>query len=158
MSPSKQGSPIQFRDVEVERELDRRSNNHNYAARRDLARYYELLRREMRSLGLLEQDEFLIAEACAGMEFTPDTAPFIRTAVREAMEESNLAEKWRVNPEQLNAKLKKLTPGQAMALVDWIESCVRWPEYEGNVRDAVFGGPWLGTTTIRTEDLTSSFR
>jgi hypothetical protein len=64
------------------------------------------------------------------------------------MEASNLAKKWRVKPESLNAKLRNLTPGQALAVVDWIESCSRSPELTDKERHAVCGGPWLGVETV----------
>lgn len=156
MAPTTQRPPIQFRDAALEAELDRRSSNHNFAARRDLARYYELLKRERDALRLLEEEELLIAEACRDMEFTFDTAPYIRTVVHEAMEESNLAEKWHVNPDRLNAKLKNLTPGQAMALVDWIERSHHVPERaERELTDkewaAISGGSWQGVRTVPKE-------
>lgn len=131
----RQGAPIQFRNTEVERQLKARGANTNSIANRDLSRYYELLRREMQSLGLAEEQEYLIADACGGREFTFDTAEFIWAMVQQEARRRDLGRKWQVNLDILIARIEHLSPGQAIALVDWCERLLTDPDVPNWVKD-----------------------
>jgi hypothetical protein len=82
--------------------------NHSLVAQRDLARYYVLLAREMAHLKIEKEDLQTIAKAVRGRTLDANDADLLWGAVAD--HDPNLAR-----------RLRELTPGQAMSLVDAAE-------------------------------------
>lgn len=106
----------------------RRERQLSKVARRDLERYYALLRAELHRIPRLEPDEArLLVDAFRGTvidtSMIESAAVVLHTGAADAMRLDSLDAKWQVNRDRLLAKLQQLTPGQAAALLDAIE---RW--------------------------------
>lgn len=122
---TRQGPPIQFRDVEIERELAARGDNPNLVAKRDLERYYALLRQSLPTFSRSEAS--LIVDALNGTLIEPHTARLLWAAIDDALYDG-LAEKWGVDGLALVARLRRLTPFEALAVVDAAERY--WRDHE----------------------------
>lgn len=92
------------------------------AAKRDLERYYEVLQRDLASITLTEGEAMLILDVCNGTFWSGWSAPLLWADIEDALEDG-YAEKWDVDGPALVARLRALTPGQSMAVVDAVE---RW--------------------------------
>lgn len=126
-------SPIQFRPGPLAQEVDARGDNPNETARRDLERYYDLLRHELRSVVLTEPEALVVCDALNGARMDVAAARLVWAAVDDAIQHDSLGVKWAVDGTELVTKLRGLTTAQALALVDAVE---RWwglssPETQG---------------------------
>lgn len=92
------------------------------AAKRDLERYYEVLQRDLASVTFTEGEAMLILDVCNGTLWSGWSAPLLWANIEDALEDG-YAEKWKVDGPGLVARLRALTPGQSMAVVDAVE---RW--------------------------------
>lgn len=89
--------------------------------RRDLNRYYALLEDELERVELSEPEGCFLVEALNGLAVDATWYRSLRMIVSDACTEDGLDEKWQINRQKLEAKLERITPGQAMALVDAAE-------------------------------------
>src|SRR5579883_3482106 len=117
---------ISFKDQSLERLTESRSSDTlspSLVAKRDLERYYVLLDCAEKTMPDFSNAEYsAIYDCCNGAIFEPYSAePGIWCNVQDACIRDGLAEKWKINGEQLVTKLRKLSPLQAWAIVDKIE-------------------------------------
>lgn len=114
---------IQFRPGPIARELRARAEEQQQAslvARRDLERYYAVLRDELARCTLGPAEVQLLVAVCATRSFAPHTYLLLWAQVDHALRHGPLAQQ-AVDGAALVEKLRQLTPGQTMALVDAIE-------------------------------------
>ncbi len=118
---------IQFRApgqlwAEIEARVGATGASASETARRDLARYYELLRREREGLELSEAEASLICEALSGLSRLDEIGPQLAWAeVADAIRLRRLDERWGVDGPRLIRRLQELSPGQRVALADAVE-------------------------------------
>lgn len=91
-------------------------------AKRDLERYYALLRRELRSVRLSREREevMLLLDISNGTLWEPHSIPMLWSEVEDSLEDG-VAEKWGVDGPAFVKRLRGLTAGQAFAVVDALE-------------------------------------
>lgn len=92
------------------------------AAKRDLDWYYETLAYDLASVTLTEGEAMLILDVCNGTLWESWSARLLWANIDDSLEDG-YAEKWAVDGPALVARLRALTPGQSMAIVDAVE---RW--------------------------------
>lgn len=109
-----------------------RATSHNLTAQRDLERYYALLAAELRTVSLTAAEALLLADALNGTLWEPHTMRLLWANVDDAIRLDGLADKWQVIGAALVAKLRALTSGQTIALVDAIERA--W-QADGDMRE-----------------------
>lgn len=118
-----QTAPIQFRDKLLEVEIETRTpydgSSPSLIARRDLERYYRLLRRSLRTFS--EPEAKLIVRACVGWHPDADSVHFLWAQVDEAIRSQHLDEEYGVDGATLVERLRGLTPFEAMAVADAAE-------------------------------------
>lgn len=100
---------------EVARRVDGR-HSRNEVARRDLERYYAVLRRSLPTFD--RQEALAILDATNGTAFDPTTVGLLWADVDDA---EGLGEKWGIDRHALVARLRGLTYAESMALVDAAE-------------------------------------
>ena len=126
---------IQFRAGGIEPELTARAGgaeSPSLVARRDLERYYYLLRRALPTF--TEPEASLIVDACNGWLIEPHTAPLLWAEVDDAIRMDGLAEKWGVDGASLVARLRALTPFESLAVADAAERFRLAPNDDGQLR------------------------
>jgi hypothetical protein len=103
-------------------------------AKRDLERYYDALRRALQAFS--EPEASLIVDACKAWLVEPHSAPLLWAEVDDAIRGDGLAVKWGVDGSALVARLRALTPFEALAVCDAAERFWRHPEIptEENLR------------------------
>lgn len=99
----------------------------SFAAYAALARYAALLDRELRAVQLTEAEALLIADAGNGTAWDAQSARLLWAEIADALDDG-LAAKWGVDGEALVAKLRALSAGQSLAVVDAIERAWRHPD------------------------------
>lgn len=108
---TRQGPPIQFRDVALSAALDLRGDKHGLTAARDLGRYYDLLDREAGTV-VISPDSWAILRDLVGNSGQSDwSAAYLAMSAADAGHAA------------LAKKLATLCPGQVAALIDTVE---RW--------------------------------
>lgn len=127
---------MQFRDLAIERHLAERpapGRSLGMVAARDLGRYHDVLRRELARVALSEAEAWLLVDVGNGTRWERHSIPLLWAEVADAIDGEGLAEKWQLAGEghtpaehfeagsRLIAKLRALTPAQAVAVVDAIE-------------------------------------
>ena len=125
----KQPAPLMFRPGELETPLAARSGgtlSPALVAKRDLERYYDMLRRALPAFS--EAEASLIVDACNGWLVEPHSAPLLWAEVDDAIRSDGLATKWGVDGPALVARLRALTPFEALAVCDSVERFWRHPE------------------------------
>lgn len=118
----KRAAPIQFRDKEIEAELDTRAGKGlslSLVARRDLQRYYALMRRSLPAFS--EPEASLIVDAMRGARTEPHTVEVLWAGVDDAVRGESLDEKWDVDGAALVDRLRSLTPFGALTVADACE-------------------------------------
>lgn len=93
-------------------------------ARRDLQRYYAVLADSLASLRLDEREASLVVNALRGVIEDEAGYRLMWAGISDAIEGEDLASKWGLSPTDasaLVARLRALSPGGAMALVDAAE-------------------------------------
>jgi hypothetical protein len=105
------------------RELSRRAPPSRWTeqARRDLLRYYTLLRLEEARLALAEAEENLLRDALNGVWLDETSWAYLALEIEDAVRLDALDRKWGVDGAALLARLHALCPGQLAALADAIE-------------------------------------
>lgn len=112
---------IGFRAGDLEPQLQARAGQGGslgLTARRDLERYYALLARELPTF--TESEAMLLCDVMNGTLTEPHTASLLWANVSDALEDG-YAEKWHVDGLALVARLRHLSPIQAMAVCDACE-------------------------------------
>ena len=99
---------------------ERQTGTRHAVAKRDLERYYALLRRELRTVNLSREEVLLLLDISNGTLWEPHSIPMLWSEVEDSLEDG-LAEKWGVDGPALVERLKGLTAGQAFAIVDALE-------------------------------------
>lgn len=89
-------------------------------AKRDLERYYALLRRELRTVNLSREEVLLLLDVSNGTLWEPHSIPMLWAEVEDSLEDG-VAEKWGVDGPAFVERLRGLTAGQAFAVVDALE-------------------------------------
>lgn len=89
--------------------------------KRDLGRYYRVLRDSLLRLDLDRDEAFLIVEALKGARFDEGSYRYVWAEVDQQIRTSGADERWGVRGERLVEKLRNLDPGTAMTLVDAVE-------------------------------------
>lgn len=87
-------------------------------ARRDLERYYALLRAELGTVDLSEGEASLVCDANNGVFWESMTAHLLWAGVSDAIRLEELDTKWGVDGPALVEKLRALTPAQTLAIID----------------------------------------
>lgn len=90
-------------------------------AQRELERYYTLLADELRTVMLTEPEAKLVVDANNGVLWEPHTMRLLWAGTEDAITGDGLDRKWDVDGPALVAKLRALTPGQTVAVVDAVE-------------------------------------
>lgn len=116
---------IAFRAGDLLAHLDARTytsmaDSVSEVAKRDLDRYYDMLARSLPTFTVAEAS--LICDALNGSLLQPASAPLLWAEISDALDDG-LAEKWGVDGPALVARLRLLTPFQALAVEDAVE---RW--------------------------------
>jgi hypothetical protein len=93
----------------------------NLIARRDLERYYAVLRDSLQTVTLTEGEASALVDALNGTLLEAHTYSLLWANVADAIRYDGLAEKWGIDGPALVAKLRALSPGAAMAVVDAAE-------------------------------------
>lgn len=87
-------------------------------AKRDLERYYALLRRSLPTF--TEPEASLILDALNGMPTEPHSVALVTTIV-DAIRLNALDQKWGVDGDTLSVRLVRLTPFELLAIADAVE-------------------------------------
>lgn len=88
-------------------------------ARRDLERYYSILKR---STPLFSENEaMLLADALNGTLFDVQTAHFLWASISDALCDGTLAKKWKVDGNALVQRIQSLSYAEILACIDSIE-------------------------------------
>lgn len=139
--PADLESELRARDCEVGYNGQfARKDSAGAVARRDLARYYELLRLELRSLDLTDEEASLICDANNGIGLLvyahegPELGLLrasLITSVNDAVALNSYDRKHRLTEQQATALLERMwrwTPGQVLAVADAVERFWAHPE------------------------------
>lgn len=114
---------IQFRAGELADGIAQRRDHGQSAtdvARRDLARYYAVLAAELASTVWLPGEVAALRDALNGSLLDTTSYRLLWAEIDDALADG-LAAKWDVDGPALVAKLRVLTPAQAMAVIDGAE-------------------------------------
>lgn len=128
-----QGPPVSFRGVEVEREIEKRSEAGRpagYIAKRDLERYYAMLAATLQTVDLSEGEALVLCDCLNGILHESFSIGLLWAEVDEGIRFDGLGTKWAVDGPALIEKLRSLTLAQSYALIDAVE---RW--WRGPYRD-----------------------
>lgn len=115
---------IQFRPGPMTGALTERAGGSSIdlIAKRDLARYYELLRRELARISLTRDEACLICDAMNGTALLESFSPFyLPMELGDAISLNHLDDKWKVDAEVLLGKVARWTPAQLLAVGDATE-------------------------------------
>jgi hypothetical protein len=126
---------VQFRAGELAPMLEERAqegDSSGQIAARDLARYYRTLADELRRVSLEEPEWNLLRDSLNGYLHTPGIPAHIALLanVEDSIKLDGAAKKWQTDGDALLAKLRALTPTQALAVLDAVE---QW--WAGAARD-----------------------
>lgn len=122
-------SPVQFSSAALDAELLARGDNRNQLAKRDLARYFRLLDRELARVNFAPSEWSLIASALVSNADEHLSGTDLVASVADAIRYEDAAERFGVDAELLLGKLAGLTPGAAAAVIDAVERrLIRRPE------------------------------
>lgn len=88
--------------------------------RRDIERYYRILSDDLATVSLDEREALALCDALNGSLLDQTTYRYVWAELEDA---PHLAAKWGVDMQRLVRKLRDLTPGQTMAIIDAVE---RW--------------------------------
>lgn len=124
--PTTRPAPVMFRDTTLEPQLADRApegDSLGLTAKRDLTRYYDTLRRELKLAirDLTRGEKLALIDVSNGTLWDSNSAGFLWAEVADA-DPDQLAQ-WEIDHDALVDKLRALTPTQSLALVDALE---RW--------------------------------
>ena len=116
--------PVRLFDV-LEEVQARTGEGHSKSEtiRRDLRRYYELMRAELKTIELTRNEAMAVMDACNGLwlEDLPNLSySLIWAEVEDAIRLDGLDKKWEIDGPALVEKLRSLTRTQTAALADAI--------------------------------------
>ncbi len=143
-----------FRLGDLANEVVARGKNASQVAKRDLDRYYSLMRRVLPRFN--EEEAGFILEAIARMrsvEHTPrqdarqpaaldlvsEYRNFLWATIRMADDTFGLSEKYNVELDKLESRLRELHPCQQMAVLDAVERALRLKERDARKAAAKVG-------------------
>lgn len=115
---------VQFDNKEIAAQIAERARDGQSlgsVAARDLDRYYALLAREYQTLRLTEAEENLVRDACNGTQWDVFATALVWAAVDDGIRVDHLDQKWGVNGPALVQRLRMMTVGQSIAVVDAVE-------------------------------------
>lgn len=117
---------LRARDMEAPREGQwARKDSAGHIARRDLARYYELLGRELATVQFSAAEASLVCDANNGTWWDEGWSQALLWAnTADAIRLNGLDAKWGLSEQQgaaLVARLQSLSPGQGLAVIDAVE-------------------------------------
>ncbi|WP_250126382.1 hypothetical protein [Chroococcidiopsis sp. CCMEE 29] len=126
---------VTFQDGELKGWLRNRGESTSVIARRDLKRYYTLLKRCLGTLHLSENEAALICEALKDyqLEDNIEQIGVMWGKIDDAIGLNQLDSKWQVNGQALVRKFQSLTPCQIFAVIDAVEQF--WFEGESNLKE-----------------------
>jgi hypothetical protein len=120
--PSSPDNNIIFRSTDLCAQTESRGDR-NSTARRDLGRYYWLLKDSIRRVDFTQDEASLICEATQGWKdpwsISPEKSLYFLAV--GAIELDELHEKWALDPADLLAKIKNLNAVEAAAVLDACE-------------------------------------
>ncbi|MBS4000761.1 MAG: hypothetical protein KGZ71_09805 [Desulfobulbaceae bacterium] len=108
---------------ELTERVDVGNDSSHKVARRDLKRYYNLLKYALREANFTEDEAMLICDACNGVLFDDFTIRLMHASVADAIVYEGLDKKWGVDGGEVVAKLINLSIGALYAVADAVE---RW--------------------------------
>ncbi len=115
---------VEFRAGELEPAIIERQSPGQSVGRvadRDLGRYYQLVQDELARITLSEAEASLVVDALNGTIMEPHTYRLLWAEVDDAVRLDGLDRKWGVDGDALVTKLRALSPGATMAVVDAAE-------------------------------------
>lgn len=118
-------NPITFRPGPLASALEARGANAAEVVRRDLARYYQLLERELRWVRLSEPEASLICDALNGSFI--DDPQGLEAEIADACDLDGLHTKWGVDRDALLTSIRSWTYAQRAAVLDAVERYWRGP-------------------------------
>jgi len=127
---------IFFRDETVKAAIEARQADRSFSetGRRMLERYLYLLQVSMPDFS--EAEASLIVDALNGTIFHKETVSLLWAEIEDASRSGGLAEKWQIDGASLLARLRDLTPFEALAVVDAVEQFWSGPyRQEGPMRE-----------------------
>lgn len=118
---------VVFRAGPILKELDRRTGegSRDLIAKRDLVRYYVLLKRISSTIELSRPEVDLICDALRNRTFDEQTFDLIWAGIQEETRLRKLDRKYHVDGDKLVERLQDMRPGQKIALLDAIEICLK---------------------------------
>lgn len=137
MTETKGTAQIQFRASDLEEHLEARQGHGtdtlHQIAKRDLGRYYTIIRDSLIRLNLTREEACLICDALNGCWMDEWAYRHAWAEVADGIQIQGLAGKWEVeDPDGLVHRLRALSPGGAMALVDAVERFWLDPERDAD--------------------------
>lgn len=103
------------------------TSSHSGVAKRDLERYYEMLKRSLPTFTLGEA--VLLVDVMNGHIVMPYSVSLLWAEVSDALPDG-YAEKWGVDGPALVERLRKLTPFECMAVADAVERAWNSASYQ----------------------------
>jgi hypothetical protein len=91
------------------------------AITRDLRRYYAVVRDELAALRLTRDEACAICDALNGTHLDEHMPRFLWAEVEDADRLNGLGAKWEIDALALAVRLRSLSPGACMAIVDAVE-------------------------------------
>jgi len=117
---------------ELNRSLSARGENKNTIAKRDLARYYDLLAVSLPTFTMSEA--LLLCDALNGVMCRPDT---LWGNIAAACQEQGIAEKWEVDAAALLARLREFSAVESQAVIDAVERAWNTAAYSVDLKGRV---------------------
>ncbi len=118
-----QSDRITFRGGTLIPEITRRAlgSSAGLTVKRDLERYYAMLRRGLETISLSEAEARLLCEALRGWIFDIYSYELVWARIDDAIRSDALDRKYKVDGTALVEKVRGLMPGQKLSLLDAIE-------------------------------------
>jgi hypothetical protein len=121
--------PIQFRPGDIVKEVEERTDgttSPDLVAKRDLSRYYTMLRRSLLTMSWSRNEAMLLVDALSDLavgegDSAITTAELAWAKVDNAIRDQGLARKWNVNGTELVKNLRDMTVCHSVALIDAVE-------------------------------------
>lgn len=92
--------------------------------KRDLERYYALLELSLKRVAFSEAEWDYLRDAMNGIIFSQELIPYLPRALADSVKDASfdgLGEKWGVDVDALVEKILRLSPTEALAVVDAVE-------------------------------------
>lgn len=115
---------VNFRAGEIQDDLAARSSNEQrraLTAKRDLERYYAMIKQTLAKWSLSEGEASLIVDVLNGTITEPHSAALLWAEIDDAITNDGVAERWSVDGEELVYNLRRASAFEALALIDAAE-------------------------------------